>query len=132
MTTDPIADMLTRIRNAMLARQDQVLIPASRMKLELARILKNEGYIQKYTMTEEDKPQAKLRINLKYTSSRLPVITQLKRVSTPARRIYAGRDEIPRVKGGLGISILTTSRGIMTDREARRLRVGGEIICTIW
>jgi small subunit ribosomal protein S8 len=131
MTTDPIADMLTRIRNGLRARQDQILVPASQMKLELARILKNEGYIQKYTVVEE-KPQAKIRINLKYSSERAPVISQLKRISTPARRIYVGREEVPRVKGGLGIAILTTSRGIMTDREARRQRVGGEIICTIW
>jgi small subunit ribosomal protein S8 len=131
MTTDPIADMLTRIRNGLRARQDQILVPASQMKLELARILKSEGYIQKYTVVEE-KPQSKIRINLKYAPDRSPVIIQLKRVSTPSRRIYVGREEIPRVKGGLGVAILTTSRGIMTDREARRLRVGGEVICTIW
>jgi len=131
MTTDPIADMLTRIRNGLRARQDQVLIPASQMKLELARILKSEGYIQKYSVVEE-KPQAKIRINLKYAPDRSPVISDIKRVSTPSRRIYVSRNEIPRIKGGLGIAILTTSRGIITDREARRLKVGGEIICTIW
>jgi len=131
MTTDPIADMLTRIRNGLRARQDQVLIPASQMKLELARILKSEGYIQKFTVVEE-KPQSKIRINLKYAPDRSPVISDIKRISTPARRIYVGREEIPRIKGGLGIAILTTSRGIITDREARRLKVGGELICTVW
>lgn len=131
MTTDPIADMLTRIRNGLRARQDQVLIPASQMKLELARILKSEGYIQKFTVVEE-KPQSKIRINLKYAPDRSPVISDIKRISSPSRRIYVGREEIPRIKGGLGIAILTTSRGIITDREARRLKVGGELICTVW
>lgn len=131
MTTDPIADMLTRIRNAQQVRHEQVSVPASRMKLELARILKNEGYIQKYTLVEE-KPQAKIRINLKYTSDRQPVISELKRVSTPSQRIYVNREELPRVRGGLGVAIVTTSQGIMTDREARRRKLGGELICTIW
>jgi len=131
MTTDPIADMLTRIRNALMARHEQVLIPASRLKLEIARLLKNEGYIQKYALVEE-KPQPKIRITLKYTAERKPAISELRRISTPSRKIYAGRDELPRVKGGLGVALLTTSQGMMTDREARRRKIGGEVICTVW
>lgn len=131
ITTDPIADMLTRIRNAQLARHEQVLVPASRTKLEIARILKNEGYIQKYSLVEE-KPQAKLRISLKYSPDKTPAITELRRVSTPSRRIYVGREDLPRVRGGLGVTIVTTSKGIMSDREARRRRLGGEVICAIW
>jgi small subunit ribosomal protein S8 len=131
MTTDPIADMLTRIRNAQLAHHDQVSMPASRMKLEIARILKNEGYIQKYALVEE-KPQSQIRINLKYLPDRSPAISALRRISSPARRIYVSRDELPRVKGGLGVAILTTSRGIITDREARRRRLGGELLCSVW
>jgi small subunit ribosomal protein S8 len=130
-TTDPIADMLTRIRNAAMARHEQVLVPASRVKLEIARILKNEGYIQKFALLEE-KPQAKIRINLKYMPDRKPAISDLHRVSTPSRRIYVGREELPRVKGGLGVAIITTSQGIMSDREARRRRLGGEVLCTVW
>ena len=131
MTTDPIADMLTRIRNALRAHHDQVLIPASRVKMEIARILKNEGYIQKYTLMEE-KPQSKIRISLKYLSDRSPAISDINRVSTPARRIYVGKEKLPRVNGGLGVAIVTTSKGIMTDREARRRQLGGEVMCTIW
>jgi small subunit ribosomal protein S8 len=131
MTTDPIADMLTRIRNAQLAKHEQVWVPASRVKLELARILKSEGYIQKFSLVEE-KPQAKIRITLKYLPERGAAISELKRESTPSRRIYLERDELPRVKGGLGIAIITTSKGIMTDREARRRKLGGELMCTIW
>lgn len=131
MTTDPIADMLTRIRNAMQAHHEQVLVPASRVKLEIARILKNEGYIQKYALIEE-KPQSNIRISLKYLQDRSPAITELKRVSTPSQRIYVGREELPRVRGGLGVAIITTSHGIMSDREARRRRLGGEVMCTVW
>jgi small subunit ribosomal protein S8 len=131
MTTDPIADMLTRIRNAMQAHHDQVLVPASRVKLEIARILKNEGYIQKYALIEE-KPQSQIRIALKYMPDRSPAISELKRVSSPARRIHVGREDLPRVRGGLGVAIITTSHGIMSDREARRRRVGGEVMCVVW
>lgn len=131
MTTDPIADMLTRIRNAMQAHHDQVLVPASRVKLEIARILKNEGYIQKYALIEE-KPQSQIRISLKYLPDRSPAISELKRVSTPARRIHVGRENLPRVRGGLGVAIITTSSGIMSDREARRRRLGGEVMCEVW
>jgi len=123
--------MLTRIRNALRAHHDQVLIPASRVKMEIARILKNEGYIQKYTLMEE-KPQSKIRISLKYLPDRSPAISDINRVSTPARRIYVGKEKLPRVNGGLGVAIVTTSKGIMTDREARRRQLGGEIMCTIW
>jgi len=131
MTTDPVADMLTRIRNALQSKQEQVIVPASRIKLEIARILRSEGYIHRYALVEE-KPQSKIRISLKYAANQTPAITELRSVSTPSRRIYVNREELPRVKGGLGTAILTTSKGIMTDREARRRRLGGEVICTIW
>jgi len=114
-----------------MARHEQVLIPASRLKLEIARLLKNEGYIQKYALVEE-KPQPKIRITLKYTAEQKPAIRELRRISTPSRKIYARRDELPRVKGGLGVALLTTSQGMMTDREARRRKIGGEVICTVW
>ncbi|NIM06408.1 MAG: 30S ribosomal protein S8 [Armatimonadetes bacterium] len=131
MTTDPIADMLTRIRNALQVRHEQVSVPTSHVKLEIARILKTEGYIQKYTLVEE-KPQGKIRITLKYAPGQVPAITELQRISSPSRKIYVGRDELPRVKGGLGVAIITTSKGIMSDREARRRKLGGEVMCTVW
>jgi small subunit ribosomal protein S8 len=131
MTTDPIADLLTRIRNALQAKHTEVVVPASRVKLDITRILKNEGFIQKYALLEE-KPQAKIRITLKYASDQSPAITELKRISSPSRRIYVGRDELPRIKGGMGVAILTTSKGMMTDRQARRQRLGGEVVCTVW
>ena len=131
MTTDPIADLLTRIRNAQVAKHVHVLVPASRTKLEITRILKNEGYIQKYAVVEE-KPQSVIRITLKYQPNRAPAITELKRISTSSRRIYVGSKELPRVKGGLGVAIITTSQGIITDQEARRRGLGGEVVCTVW
>jgi len=132
--TDQIADMLTRIRNAGQARHDHVLMPGSRMKLELARLLKAEGYIQKYETVEDPaRPvQPQLRITLKYTARREPVISGLTRVSKPGMRVYVPQDELPRVQGGLGVAILTTSQGMMTDREARRRGVGGEVLCYVW
>ena len=131
--TDPIADMLTRIRNACLAQHKYVLIPSSKIKLAIARILKEEGYIQNYDLIRE-KPQPKLRIWLKYAGpkQKKPVITGLKRVSKPGCRVYAKRREIPWVLSGIGIAILSTSRGIMTDSQARRLGIGGEVLCYIW
>ncbi len=129
--TDPIADMLARIRNALLAKHKTVEVPASKLKLEIARILKEEGYIEDYEFVAEG-PQGKINLKLKYDENRRPVIAGLKRVSKPGRRIYAGAKKLPRVMGGLGIAIISTSRGIMTDHEARRQRVGGEILCEIW
>ncbi len=134
MMTDPIADMLTRIRNAAMARHKQVIVPASKMKIEIARILKEEGFIERYDVGQE-KPQPMLRIILKYDNSvrpPRPVIQGLQRVSKPGRRIYVKRKEIPYVRSGLGIAILSTSKGVMTDREARRHNVGGEVICYVW
>ncbi|MBX6422026.1 30S ribosomal protein S8 [Thermosulfurimonas sp. F29] len=131
MMTDPIADMLARIRNALMARHRTVEIPASKLKREIARILKEEGYIEDYEFVAEG-PQGKIVITLKYDENRRPVIAGLKRVSKPGRRVYAGVKKLPRVMGGLGIAIISTSRGIMTDHEARRRGVGGEILCEVW
>jgi small subunit ribosomal protein S8 len=130
MLTDPIADMLTRIRNAVRIRADRVDIPASKMKLEIAKILKEEGFIRAYKILKHKK-QGILRLNLKYTEEQ-SVITDLKRVSKPGRRVYVGSREIPRVLAGMGIAILTTSRGIMSDKTCRREKAGGEVLCYIW
>ena len=129
--TDPVADFLGRIRNAISARQPKVDIPASRLKAEIARILKEEGYIANFKPTEEDGKRL-LRVYLKYGSNNEAAISKLERVSRPGCRVYVGRNEIPRVLGGLGINILTTPRGVMTGRQARRQGVGGEILCQIW
>ncbi|TET40801.1 MAG: 30S ribosomal protein S8 [Dehalococcoidia bacterium] len=131
MVTDPIADLLTRIRNAILARHDFVLVPASRMKLSIAKILKEEGFISDYEVLK-GKPQRAIKIYLKYTEKKEPVLTGLKRVSKPGLRIYVQRAEIPRVYGGLGIAIVSTSRGVMTGHQAWRQKVGGELLCYIW
>jgi len=131
MMTDPIADMLTRIKNALMARHKTVVVPGSKLKLEIARILKEEGYIEDYRVIEE-KPQIKIEIVLKYDEKKRPVIAGIKRVSKPGRRIYRGYKELPKVLNGLGIAIISTSQGIMTDHEARKRRVGGEVICEIW
>jgi small subunit ribosomal protein S8 len=128
--TDPIADMLTRIRNAIMARHTRVLIPASKMKLAIARILKEEGYIKDFDLLK-DNPQGTLRISLKYVDKR-PVLTQLKRVSRPGLRVYTKRDDIPRVRGGVGTSIISTPQGLMTGRRAYQLGLGGEVVCYIW
>ncbi len=131
--TDPIADMLTRIRNAVAARHQRVDIPASRFKTEIARILEKEGYIQGFRIVETtgSEPSA-IRIALKYGPRGEKVISGLERVSRPGRRVYFGRDEVPRVMGGLGTSILTTSRGVMTGQDAVRAGVGGEVLCNVW
>jgi len=129
--TDPIADMLTRIRNAAMTRKRRVSMPSSKMKLAIARILKEEGFIQHYDVTNE-KPQPQLRIVLRYDREKRPVITNLKRVSKPGRRIYVKHDEIPWVLSGMGIAILSTPKGVLSDRKARKLGVGGEVICKIW
>ncbi len=128
--TDPIADMLTRIRNALVARHPQVSMPSSRMKLEIAKILKTEGFIADYQL-EKTAPEV-IRISLRYGERKEGIITGLRRISRPGLRIYARRAELPRVRGGLGVAILSTSRGIMTDREARKAGIGGEILCFIW
>lgn len=129
--TDPIADMLTRIRNANQAFHHKVDVPASRMKEEIAALLKAEGYISDYKFIE-DRRQGILRVYLKYTTSRERVIAGLKRVSTPSRRVYVRRDAIPRVLRGLGMAVLSTSQGIMSDSEAKRRGVGGEVVCYVW
>jgi len=130
MITDPIADMLTRIRNAVMAHHDSVLVPASRIKLSIAKILKDEGFIADYTVLR-GRPQRVIKILLKYTDGR-PAIVGLERVSRPGLRMYVGRREIPRVYGGLGIAILSTSKGIMTGQEAWRRNLGGELLCYVW
>jgi small subunit ribosomal protein S8 len=129
--TDPIADMLTRIRNANMTRKDHVLVPASRLKLEVAKVLKAQGYIQKYDLID-DKRCGQLRIHLRYARERDRVITGLRRISRPGMRVYVNSKQIPRVLGGLGIAVLSTSDGVLTDREARRRRIGGEILCYVW
>ncbi len=129
--TDPVADMLARIRNSIQARHQKVDIPASNLKIEIARILKEEGYIASFKPLEEEGHKL-LRVYLKYDPSNAAVITNLRRVSRPGCRVYVGRTEIPRVLGGLGINILTTPRGVMTGRQARREGVGGELLCEVW
>jgi small subunit ribosomal protein S8 len=131
MMTDPIADMLVRINNALTAGHKQVLIPSSKIKLAIARILKEEGYIKNYQVIREE-PQPNIRITLKYDEDRQPIIGKLQRVSKPGRRVYVGRQEIPWVLSGMGITIVSTPRGIMTGQQARRLRVGGEVLCNVW
>lgn len=129
--TDPIADMLTRVRNAGQVRQTHVVMPSSKIKADIARILKDEGFIRNYEIIQ-DGVQPTLRIWLKYTERKEPVISGLDRVSRPGRRVYSGRRELPRVMSGLGIAIVSTPLGVMTDEQARRRHVGGEIICRIW
>jgi small subunit ribosomal protein S8 len=129
--TDPIADMLTRVRNALAARHPKVDVPASKLKAEIARILKEEGYIANFKVAEEDGKRT-IKIYLKYSADNAPVISRIERVSRPGRRVYVGNKEIPRVLGGMGINILTTPRGVMTGRSAHRERVGGEILCEVW
>jgi small subunit ribosomal protein S8 len=130
--TDPIADMLTRIRNAVHARHQRVDIPASRFKAEIARILEQEGYIISFKMQEPSGERPVIRLALKYGPRGENVISGLERVSRPGRRVYLGRDDVPKVMGGLGTSILTTSRGVMTGRDALKAGVGGEVLCNIW
>jgi small subunit ribosomal protein S8 len=129
--TDPVADMLARIRNAIHARHQKVDVPASKLKLEIARILKEEGYVSNFKPTEEEGRKI-IRIYLKYDSNSEAAISNLARVSCPGCRVYVRRTEIPRVLGGLGINILTTPRGVMTGRAARKAGVGGEVLCEVW
>ena len=129
--TDTIGDLLTRIRNASRAGHEQVEIPGSKLKLEIVKLLAQEKFIRGYQFVEDGK-QGIIRVYLRYGPRREPVITQLKRVSKPGLRVYARADRLPRVQNGMGIAILSTSAGVMTDREARRRRVGGEVICYVW
>ncbi len=129
--TDPVADFLTRIRNSIRARHQKLDVPASKLKAEIARILKEEGYISNFKTTEEN-GRAVLRVYLKYGANNEAAIRDLERVSRPGCRVYISRDEIRRVQGGLGISIMTTPKGVMTGRQARREGVGGELLCEVW
>jgi small subunit ribosomal protein S8 len=129
--TDPIADMLTRIRNGSSAKFSKVDIPASKIKIQIARILKDEGFIKNFKVIKDNR-QGLLRLYLKFDDKNRQVVSSIKRVSRPSRRFYAKKDNIPKVLNGLGLSILTTSKGVMTEKEARKQGVGGEIICTVW
>ena len=131
MVTDPIADMLTRIRNANAMRYVEVEVPSSKLKLEIAKILKEEGFIKDYKI-KKNNVQDIIVLNLKYGENKERVITGLKRISKPGLRVYAGKDNLPKVLGGLGIAILSTNQGIITDKEARKLQVGGEVIAFVW
>ncbi|SJZ98712.1 30S ribosomal protein S8 [Selenihalanaerobacter shriftii] len=129
--TDPIADMLTRIRNANLATKNTVEIPASNLKEEISKILKDEGFIKNYRRIE-DNAQGRLRLDLKYGNNDEKVITGLKRISKPGLRVYASKDEVPKVLGGLGVAIVSTSQGVVTDKDAREKGIGGEVLCYVW
>jgi small subunit ribosomal protein S8 len=129
--TDPIADMLTRIRNALMASYNSVDIPGSRMKINIAKVLKSEGFIKNFKLVD-DKKQGIIKIYFKYDDKGIPTIDGLKRVSKPGCRIYAKRDTIPKILNGFGINILSTSKGIITDKQAREIGVGGEILCSVW
>jgi len=129
--TDPIADMLTRIRNASAARHKELTLPSSRMKREIARILTEEGFIESFE-TQPDPVQDRLVLRLKYVEGRTPVVAGLKRISKPGLRVYARKTEIPRVLGGLGLAILSTSHGVMTGSDARKRNLGGEVLCYVW
>lgn len=131
--TDPIADMLTRLRNASVARHEVVRMPSSKLKESLAAILLREGYIGGYrVLTDSKRPGRTLEVTLKYAPDRSATITGLRRVSKPGLRVYTGADKMPRVLGGLGVAVVSTSQGLMTDREARKRRVGGEVLCYVW
>ena len=132
MQTDPIADFLTRIRNAAAAKHQRVDVPVSKLKTEIARILKDEGYISTYKLVEENKTRKVLRVFLKYTPDRRSVITGLRRISRPGARRYLGVEEIRPVVGGLGVSIMTTPKGLMSGRAARKAKLGGELLCEVW
>jgi small subunit ribosomal protein S8 len=131
--TDPIADMLTRIRNGNVAMHDEVKMPSSKLKEALAAILKREGYIEDFSVADNtDRPGKTLTIRMKYAQDRTRTISGIKRVSKPGLRVYAKADSLPRVLGGLGVAVVSTSRGLMTDREARKSRMGGEVLCFVW
>ena len=128
---DPIADMLTRIRNGLMLRKAYVLVPSSRIKTAIAQILLDEGFIQGYEVTDE-RPQPNIRVWLKYDEKRRPILTNLKRVSKPGRRVYSRSSDLRPILNGLGISIISTSRGVISDREARQKKLGGEVLCELW
>jgi small subunit ribosomal protein S8 len=130
MNTDPVSDMLARIRNALLARHENVEIPLSKLKVHIAEILKQEGYISSFTVQDGERPQ--ISVQLKYGRDRAPAIVGLRRSSRPGRRVYVGHKEIPTVLNGMGISIISTSRGVLTDRDARTQAIGGELLCEVW
>jgi small subunit ribosomal protein S8 len=130
--TDPIADMLTRIRNGIQARHDRVELPASKLKVEIARILKSEGFISNFKLVEESKIQPVLRIYLKYSDDGEPVIHGIERISRPGRRVYRNKQEIPKVLGGLGLAIVSTSKGVLAGHDAIKSGVGGEVLCQVW
>ena len=129
--SDPIADMLTRIRNAIMVRHDSVLVPASRIRLAIARILKEEGFISDYQVIR-DAPLRKIKVTLRYDDQNLPILSGLERMSKPGLKVYVKRGEIPRVRGGLGIAVLSTAKGVMTGTQAWREGVGGELLCYVW
>ncbi len=131
MVMDPMADMLTRIRNGSLAEHEKVDIPASKLKVRVAEILKEEGFIKNFRLIE-DRKQGVLRVYLKYGPGQERVLTGLRRVSKPGRRLYVGADKVPTVLGGMGVAILSTPRGVLTDRESRKANVGGEVLCYVW
>ena len=131
--SDPIADMLTRIRNANISKHDSVDVPCSKMKLAIANILLDEGYIKKYDLVDDEKGFKTIRIKLKYGATKDErIISGLKRISKPGLRVYAGAEELPKVLGGLGIAIISTNKGVITDKEARKLKVGGEVLAFVW
>jgi len=129
--TDPIADMLTRIRNGLKAVRETVDVPCSKVKVDIAKVLKAEGYIRNYKVLKDNK-QGKIKVILKYDDNGLPVLQGLKRVSKPSRRIYCGSDGIPEVLNGFGVNVVSTSKGLMSDKQARKMGLGGEIICSVW
>jgi len=131
VTTDPIADLLTRIRNGLTARHKAVIVPRSKMKLEIVKILKSEGFIEGY-IDQADAERPSVKVFLKYSDGKEGVIQGLKRVSSPGRRFYVGKDELPKVRNGLGVAIITTPRGVLTDKAARTAGVGGEVLCYVW
>lgn len=131
--TDPIADMLTRIRNANVVMHDEVKMPSSKQKEALASVLKREGYIDDFDVAEHDgRPGRVLTLHMRYSGDRQRVISGIRRVSKPGLRVYTGADRVPRVQGGLGVAVLSTSQGLITDREARKRRIGGEVLCYVW
>jgi len=130
--TDPIADMLTRIRNGIVSHHDRVELPASKLKVEIARILKSEGFIRNFAVADKEKTQPVLRIDLKYSEDGEPVIHGIERISRPGRRVYRNKQEIPRVLGGLGLAIVSTSKGVLAGHEAVKSGVGGEVLCQVW
>jgi small subunit ribosomal protein S8 len=130
--TDPIADMLTRIRNGIQAHHDRVELPVSKLKVEIAKILKSEGFISNYKLVEESKVQGTLRLYLKYSDDGEPVIHGIERISRPGRRVYRGKEELPKVLGGLGLAIVSTSKGVLSGTDAAKSGVGGEVLCQVW